>query len=580
MISRREALDWLLADDHWWLWSVEVEREALRLLVALSPRLDAPDMAQLEQAILRGPPREMFQKELDPHEWERITDREVWLRLAKLQAAGAALSKAAKTKLDQLTERYQRWQLAADEHDEFPFWVGEGDQWRKFIATPRRRRDLVEWLKQNAGTDHWQEDDWRQRCRDNFPTTACALCALAQEGRWPVERWRTALQAWAEDELLERSWRYVTQVILQAPGDVVQALSHSLSWWLQAQSKSFTGQEEHFFDLIRRILELKHQDGEDVDDDPVFRAINHPVGHVTQALFHWWYRQEPKEAQGLRGEIKSLFTELCNTQVAKYRHGRVLLAAQAIALFQVDEEWTRAYLLPLFDWQRSEIEGRAAWEGFLWSPRLYRPLLSAFKQSLLQTASHYARLGKHAKQYAAFLTFAALDPGDTFTTEELADATGTLSPEGLQNAAQALIRTLDGIKEQRGEYWRNRLLPYLRNIWPKSRDLATPAVSESLGRLCIAAREAFPDALKELRHWLQPVQHSAFLVHLMHEAGLCEQFPVEALEFLDVIIGPDPQWPPGELKQCLEDIGKIDQQLIKDRRFARLTELYRRRTEG
>ncbi len=577
VITQRQALDWLLADGHWWLWSVETQREALRLLVALSPKLGAPEMAELEQAILQGPPREMFKEELDPQEWARIVDRDVWLRLAKAQAAGVVLGQDAKGKLEELAQQYPRWQLAEDERDEFPFWMGEGDEWRKFVPAPRRRRELVEWLKQPASPDHWQEDDWRQRCRDNFSTTACALCALVQQNQWPVERWREALQAWGEDNLLKRSWRYMTQLIVQAPNDVVKALSHSLGWWLQAQAKSFTGQEERFFALIRRLLELEHQDGEGADDDPVFRALNQPVGHVTQALLHWWYRQGPKDAEGLRDEVKPLFTELCDARVERFRHGRVLVAAHAIALFRVDEEWARTYLLPLFDWQRSKVEARAAWEGFLWSPRLYQPLLSALKQPLLRTATHYEQLGKHAEQYAAFLTFAALDPGDTFTIKELADATRTLPAEGLQSAAQALVRALEGAKEQRGEYWRNRLLPYLRNVWPKSRDLVTPAISESLGRLCIAAREAFPEALKELRHWLQPVQHSDFLAHLMHEAKLCEQFPADSLAFLDAVVGDDAQWPPRELKMCLDEIGNADPQLVQDARFTRLTELYRRR---
>ena len=35
-----QGLRWLLADDHWWLWSVETQRETMRLLVALGPQLD------------------------------------------------------------------------------------------------------------------------------------------------------------------------------------------------------------------------------------------------------------------------------------------------------------------------------------------------------------------------------------------------------------------------------------------------------------------------------------------------------------------------------------------------------------
>ena len=576
VISHQQALEWLLADAHWWLWSVETEREVMRLLVALAPRLDVVSMGELEQAILKGPPREMFKNDIEPEKWKCIRDHEVWLRLAKTQAADAALGQAAKIKLGELSQQYPEWQIAPDESDEFPFWMGTGDELRKFVATPRRRRKLVEWLKQPPSADRWQENDWRQRCRDDFSATAYALCALSHEGKWPAERWREALQAWAEDKLLERSWRYMAQVIVNAPDDLIQTLAHNLSWWLQAQAKTLVGQEALFFSLASRLLDLKYEDRERENDDAVSDAINHLIGHATEALLRWWYRQEPKDAEGLRPEVKTLFTELCDTQVEKYRHGRVLLAAHAIALFRVDEEWARSNLLPLFDWQNAEVEARAAWEGFLWSPRLYRPLLTALKQPLLATATHYAQLGEHAEQYAAFLTFAALDPGEIFTPKELADATRALPPEGLHGVAQALVRALEGAGEQRGEYWRNRVLPYFRSIWPKSRDVITPAISESLARLCIAAREAFPNALELLRHWLQPVEHPDYPVHLLFEAKLCVQFPDDTLAFLHTVIGHNAQWLPRELRQCLHEIQHANQALVSDERFIRLSNLLRR----
>ena len=152
-----------------------------------------------------------------------------------------------------------------------------------------------------------------------------------------------------------------------------------------------------------------------------------------------------------------------------------------------------------------------------------------------------------------------------------------LPARGLESSAQTLVRALEGARDQRGEYWRNRLLPFFRNIWPKSRDLITPAISESLARLCVTAHGSFSEALQELRHWLQPVEHPDYLVHLLHEAKLCEQFPEDTLAFLDAVVGADSQWLPRELQQCLKDIEHANQQLTNDARFIRLSELIRRR---
>lgn len=575
VIPTRQALDWLLADAHWWLWSVETEREAMRLLVAIAPTLDSVALAELEQAILNGPPRSMFRDDIEPERWPQLVDREVWLRLAKTEATGAALGTESKAKLVALTGQYPQWQLAADQRDEFPSWMGDGNEWRKFNATPRRRRELIDWLKQHRSTDHWQEDDWRQRCRDTFATTSCALCALAQEGIWPTDRWREALQAWSEDKLLMRSWRHMASVLIIAPDDALQSLDQGISWWLQAIAKTFNIHETIFFSLCRRILAMDYQDALDTDD-PVMQAINHPVGHVTEAMLRWWYRRPLQDGQGLSAELKPTFTELCNTQIDKFRHGRVLLATHVIALYRVDREWTTMHILPLFDWNRSPSEARSAWEGFLWSPRLYQPLMEAIKGSFLDTAQHYESLGKHNGQYAALLTFAALDQGDTFSIAEFAAATRALPADGLCDAAQALVRSLEGAGDQRADHWKHRILPYLQSIWPKLREKNSPAISEKLAMLCVAAHEAFPEAFEVLRHWLQPPAHPDYLVSRLHEARLCETFPDIALAFLNMVISDDTQWPPTHLKDCLKDIQTANSQLAADARYQRLTEYLRK----
>jgi hypothetical protein len=233
-------------------------------------------------------------------------------------------------------------------------------------------------------------------------------------------------------------------------------------------------------------------------------------------------------------------------------------------------------MLPLFDWQRSPVEARAAWKGYLRSPRLYRPLMEIIKPQFLATALHYADLGNYRDHYAALLTLAALEPGDMFSRVELAGATEALPADGLQRAAQALVRTLEGAGEQRTEYWRNRVRPYLEVIWPKSRAAITPGISQSLARLCVATGQDFPAALSVLKHWLQPVAFPDFLVHRLHEAELCGSFPEEALAFLHAVVGANANVPPGDLKVCLDAIRDASQDLEVDHRFHELSEYLRR----
>ena len=283
-------------------------------------------------------------------------------------------------------------------------------------------------------------------------------------------------------------------VLVDVPDETQHDLSHGVSRWLEKQARTFEGQVEAFLALCDRVLALDYE-AEEEDDDIVGRAINHPVGHVTEGLLQWWYRSDLEDEGGLADEPRRVFTRLCDTGVQKFRHGRVLLATHAISLFRVDRDWTTRFLLPLFEWEISEAEARAAWEGFLWSPRLYAPLMELLKPAFLATAGHYARLGRHREQYPTVLTFAGLDPGDMFGKRELALAMRALPQDALDRAADTFSRAVDSAGDRRADYWRNRAAPYLRSIWPNTPDAVSETVSESFAKACNAAGTRFP------RHW-------------------------------------------------------------------------------
>ena len=121
------------------------------------------------------------------------------------------------------------------------------------VRIPRRRKDLVAWLKKNLNTanmDRIRQDDWGERCQDDFPTTACALMQLANEECYPIECWQQALQAWSDEKHAQRSWRYMAKVITKVPDEKIEDLALGISQWLDAIAPNFTGQEKEFLNLI------------------------------------------------------------------------------------------------------------------------------------------------------------------------------------------------------------------------------------------------------------------------------------------------------------------------------------------
>ncbi|WP_049294024.1 anti-phage defense-associated sirtuin Dsr1 [Franconibacter helveticus] len=578
-------VNWLLEEGAWWLWSTNTGREVFRLFVLQGRNLAGIAQDRLEAAILAGPPREMYRDDLEAEHWKDLVARSVWLHLAKLSTSGLVLGPSAAARLAEISTAYPQWQLATNERDEFSHWMsGTGDpdyeDSRDVDIAPRKRQELVQWLaKPMPERRPFYEDTWRDVCRTRFFHSLSALRELSQDGVWPPHRWREALQTWAEEGMVLRSWRYAAPLVQTMPDAVLQEIDRAVTWWMKVASK-ISHHEDILLNLCRRVLALETgAESRTIKNgietyDPVGSAINHPIGHVTQALISLWFKQNPNDNDLLPAELKPIFTALCDVQIDRFRHARVLLGSWLITFFRVDRPWTEQNLLPLFSWS-NPIEAKAVWEGFLWSPRLYQPLLIAFKSQLLESANHYVDLGEHRQQFATFLTYAALGPIEGYTVEEFRSAIGALPQEGLEESAQALSQALEGTADQSEDYWKNRAQPFWQQIWPKSRGLATPRISESLTRLVIAARGEFPVALTAVQDWLQPIEHPHYVVHLLHESGMCSRYPADALGLLNAVI-VDQQWGPQELGQCLDQIVQADAQLEQDARYQRLSEYSRR----
>lgn len=567
-----------------WLWDVHTKREVLRLIVLKGHQLTPVTQRELEAAIQSGPSREKYDETLEQGLWKKYVDQDVWLYLSKLEESGLELSDVAKTRLSDLRQTYPQGQRGSHERDEFSHWMSstgdpDYDENREIDIAPTKRPLLVKWLQQpSASPTGFHEDTWREVCRSHSVNAGLALLDLADAGIWPVPRLREALQVWRKGRRARRFWPYIANAVMNMPDQVLQDLAHSVSGWLEAITKNPIQDHAQHVAIIGRIFELyigaSAADGQTYRE-PITAAINHPVGMATQALVNIWFSRNPSDNDCLPIDLEPLFTRLCEQMHDQYVHGRVLLASNLIALYRVDRAWAVTNLIPLMSWSEYFQEAKCLWEGFLWSPRLHQQLLIAIKPHLLETAAHYDDLGAHASQFSAFLTYAALGPVAGYTVEEFRTAVAQLPLAGLEQVAQSLAQALGSASDKREEYWRNRVVPFWRHVWPKSRDLATERISQSLARLCLAAGDEFPSAFETVKNWLLPVQHGHFLIKTLLDSGLCKQYPKEALRFIGVIVGEEP-WVPKELGACLAEIGSSDKSLQNDPDFCRLTDYYRR----
>ncbi|MEC3947636.1 hypothetical protein [Sphingobium sp. HWE2-09] len=94
------------------------------------------------------------------------------------------------------------------------------------------------------------------------------------------------------------------------------------------------------------------------------------MGILAQAYFALLFARSLKVASKIPGDLRDRAERLMTPGSAIHRPARVIAASRLSYLFAVDPDWTKAWLIPSFDWAASEGEASAVWQGYTWQPRI------------------------------------------------------------------------------------------------------------------------------------------------------------------------------------------------------------------
>ncbi len=575
LVPVKQVNSWLEQDDSRWLWNVSVQRELMQLFPTLAMRLNDKERIRLLKNIANGPRREWFRDDLTDEEFKQTTLRGIWLRLEKLRVAGLNFDKETDQLYQSIVKEHPQWCLDEDQKEEFPFWMGDGKQYRNTASSPEDEKGLIDWLKEKPEHDRWSEDDWSNRCKNDFEIAKNALVALEKDGVWIAERWREALQVWTENRLLSfKAWRHLSEFILDLDDHKLVEISWNLSRWLKNNGNCKAFNRDLYFRYFDRLISLPYKIEAKEFNDPITAAINHPTGILTESLFQQWYTEKPNDDEGLEIDFQKRLEQIILSEERASQLGKVIIAANVLSLFRVDPEWTSKFIYPWFSWKINEI-ALMTWKSYLWSPRLYKAFLVGIKEDFLETVNHYNELGDHKEQYAKFLTYLALQKYDEYKVNELANAFKSLPEEALRHVASSLGDALSSSGEKFNEYWEHRVKVFLMKTWPKQAVLTDQTVNQ-LALLCLNTKHYFAEAFSILKHSICQVDDTEYLVRKTIDSDLIKLFPEEILDFLNQIIVEEPRFrPPSKLKECLQQIAAVKPELKNEQSFERLTVIIR-----
>ena len=575
IVAPEVFINWLLEDNAYWLWSIETQREVMRLLSNFNISSSHEAYSRLEETILSGPPRNLFKEDISSERCEYIKDRATWLRLVKLHEGNSMLSEQGQTSLEKLYEKYPKFKLRQGEKEEFVVWMGQDSSSPVITTTPKSCNELADYLERYPESNQWGAgDDWKIRCENNFDEAFCALEKLAQKEVWPVSRWQDFLYSSSiVDKINNKDYSLrLYEIIYRINDKTFYLISNALSDCLEKLSRNNTSENiDYFIDICNRIITIYNQD-ENIDSkDYITAAINHPIGKITESLINTWFKIK-NNIDNIDQKFKYIFSILCDTKIRIYKYARVILCTNIVLFYQNDIDWTNKYLLPLFSWNNSN-EAIVAWQGFLYSPRLYQPFISEIKYELIAVSRNYNSLGIFAERYASLMTYVALDRMEQFTKKELHSIFDIFPDKGLISCIRTLNHEMESIDSQTKNYFENRIKPFFKEIWPNSwQGEITDELLFSISYFYIKSGENFPEAINlPIIYWLRPLQQPDVILHTLQSSNLCKKFPKESLIFLDKIIGKNIDHILKILEKCLEQISDSDSSLQDDPIFIRLS---------
>ena len=559
-MNKSEALEYLLDENGWWLWSVETYTEKFRLLNKIWPLLDKTDTDHLVKVILNGPPREMYRIDMESADWEYLFEKEIWLHLAKLQIFGKALPKAGIERLSELEAKHPQWKLSEDDKDEFTSWFvsregNECDISKNDLMTAPVMDRVNMLLEDNQRFHEGRIDLFRIECKEEKEMAVETLRYVHENSIWDGDIWYAALVGLADAE--GSTWGEVAPLLVSMPVDIYTEEAWAIARWVSKTTPDISPKsdsEEHYWTIFNKFLESVKQEEADDIEDPVNSAINNPLGILTESLLARIGKRELKKEAGIpHGPIANILNLLVTKQGRSFTLARVILASRLYYFYVIAPEWAKEKLIPGFDWQES-TEAGFMWRGYLWISRINLELIDDIKESFIAAFNHVESLGNDATRLYHLFAVICMEYVNVFTTEQQRKILLDIGTSGQVDIADFLWRSFPQQPDECDAYWTNRIKPFIKHVWPKEASTVDTKTSRQFAMVCIQTYQAFPDTVEEFESLLCPFYDLGNFLYNFKTTNLPDEFPEDSFKLLTMVFDDKYEWPDDTLREILNRI--------------------------
>jgi hypothetical protein len=510
-----DAVILLLKNNAEFLWSTATRRECLRFLRKAGNRILPDDARNLEQAILKGPPRNVYRSDLSTAEFESASTKSIWHRLAKLVVSGAELSSSAQSFYEKHAIEFEGF-LQSDHRDEFLSW-SSGFHWESDASakgpeqgTRERRNDRLKKMTVKEITDEVDlsssdsDDDIRYLCLNRPHMMHACIREVTKQRPFDQLRWQVIYETLRSSTYRDprRIWLLFSKPLLQI-GESDRAKQVAVvANWLEVFSKKLKTED---VDQLAKLIEPLCSDEalvqpKEEEGQIIARAINTPPGILVLAVINAMAIAQHGDGRdsGLPPQMKGIFDRVVGITAEAGLLVRTMLCAALTTIFWLDSKWAQENLIDKMDWSDARLSA-CLWTGYLWSPRYFADLIAALKKSMLQLPDHKAVFEKYCDRnlrevYFDLVAQAFLDYFDLFDKAEIISFRGKLDTESLEQICRSISRRLERNAAVATDLWSAKIQRLLNVLWPPEPNRQNPRLSCALAKIALLCRESAPAA--------------------------------------------------------------------------------------
>ena len=294
-------------------------------------------------------------------------------------------------------------------------------------------------------------------------------------------------------------------------------------------------------------------------------AIQEDAGMVAETLLSEIHARKQNDSTPTAAQLE-LLSDISHHEGTPGRLGRMILAYHLSFVIRVSQPRVVDVLKDRI--VAPDEEGKAL-RAVMLSNRITAEITRKLRDAVLKGAIESKAVDDGAEIVADNFLRPALSPvpGDWgLTASDVASLLRRASQSIRIGALEVLRRWID--ESTNAElFWRDKLLPFFDDVWPKERGFLDASLTDSFIGVVIAAGNEFPAALKRLKPYMVPFDGGSHGLHYISSSQAPKTFPEDVLSLLWRTCGPDSGGTFYNMAEIIDRLIKAEPKLEVDRRL-------------